>query len=58
MSGHPTVRYDGVQKVSGRGKYTADVHLPGMLYAYMLGANVPHGRILSVDTSAAEAIRG
>ena len=56
--GHPTVRYDGVQKVSGRGKYTADVHLPGMLYAYMLGADVPHGRILSVDTSAAERYSG
>ena len=56
--GHPTVRYDGVQKVSGRGKYTADVHLPGMLYAYMLGADVPHGRILSVDTSAAESYPG
>jgi xanthine dehydrogenase YagR molybdenum-binding subunit len=52
------VRYDGVQKVSGRGKYTADVHLPGMLYAYMLGADVPHGRILSVDTSAAERYPG
>jgi xanthine dehydrogenase YagR molybdenum-binding subunit len=56
--GRPTVRYDGVQKVSGRGKYTADVHLPGMLYAYMLGADVPHGRILSVDTSAAERYPG
>jgi xanthine dehydrogenase YagR molybdenum-binding subunit len=56
--GHPTVRYDGAAKASGRGKYTADVHLPGMLYAYMLGADVPHGRILSVDTSAAERYPG
>jgi xanthine dehydrogenase YagR molybdenum-binding subunit len=56
--GHPTVRYDGAAKASGRGKYTADIHLPGMLYAYMLGANVPHGRIQSVDTSAAERYPG
>jgi xanthine dehydrogenase YagR molybdenum-binding subunit len=56
--GRPTVRYDGAQKVSGRGKYTADVHLPGMLYAYMLGADVPHGRIVSVDTEAAERLPG
>jgi xanthine dehydrogenase YagR molybdenum-binding subunit len=56
--GRPTVRYDGAAKASGRGKYTADVHLPGMLYAYMLGAAVPHGRILSVDTSAAERYPG
>ncbi|HEX6495472.1 MAG TPA: xanthine dehydrogenase family protein molybdopterin-binding subunit [Acidobacteriaceae bacterium] len=56
--GRPTVRYDGAAKASGRGKYTADIHLPGMLYAYMLGANVPHGRIQSVDTSAAERYPG
>src|SRR3984885_14969307 len=56
--GHPTVRYDGAAKASGRGKYTADIHLPGMLYAYMLGADIPHGRILSVDTSAAERYPG
>src|ERR1700761_2583050 len=56
--GRPTVRYDGAAKASGRGKYTADIHLPGMLYAYMLGADIPHGRILSVDTSAAERYPG
>jgi xanthine dehydrogenase YagR molybdenum-binding subunit len=56
--GKPTVRYDGAAKASGRGKYTADIHLPGMLYAYVLGAEIPHGRILSVDTSAAESYPG
>src|SRR5882757_3935845 len=56
--GKPTVRYDGAAKASGRGKYTADIHLPGMLYAYNLGAEIPHGRILSVDTSAAERYPG
>ena len=29
--GKPTVRYDGAAKVTGAGKYTADIHLPGML---------------------------
>src|SRR6185437_433099 len=56
--GQPTVRYDGAAKASGRGKYTADIHLPGMLYAYVLGAEIPHGRVLSVDTSAAERYPG
>ncbi len=56
--GQPTVRYDGAAKVSGRAKYTADVHLPGMLYAYMRGADIPHGRILSIDTTAAERYPG
>ena len=56
--GKPTVRYDGPAKATGKGKYTADIHLPGMLYARMLGASIPHGRVISVDTSAAEKLPG
>src|ERR1700730_375186 len=56
--GKPTVRYDGPAKAMGTGKYTADVHLPGMLYARMVDATIPHGRILSIDTSAAEKVPG
>src|SRR5271165_4605447 len=36
--GKPTPRYDGALKVTGTGKYTADIRLPGMLYAHMAGA--------------------
>ncbi len=56
--GKPTVRYDGPAKAMGRGTYTADVHLPGMLYGRMVDATVPHGRILSIDTTAAEQLPG
>jgi xanthine dehydrogenase YagR molybdenum-binding subunit len=56
--GKPTVRYDGPAKAMGKGRYTADVHLPGMLYARMVDATVPHGRIDSIDTSAAEKLPG
>jgi xanthine dehydrogenase YagR molybdenum-binding subunit len=56
--GKPTVRYDGPAKAMGTGKYTADVHLPGMLYARMVDATIPHGRIVSIDTSAAEQLPG
>ncbi len=56
--GKPTPRYDGMAKATGRGKYTADIQLPGMLYARMVDATIPHGRITSVDTSAAEALPG
>jgi xanthine dehydrogenase YagR molybdenum-binding subunit len=56
--GKPTVRYDGPAKAMGTGKYTADVHLPGMLYARMVDATVPHARIVSIDTSAAEQLPG
>ena len=56
--GKPTVRYDGPAKAMGTAKYTADVHLPGMLYARMVDAAIPHGRIVSIDTSAAEQLPG
>ncbi len=56
--GKPTVRYDGPAKAMGTGKYTADVRLPGMLYARMVSATVPHGKIVSIDTSAAEKLPG
>ena len=56
--GKPTERYDGPAKAMGKGKYTADVNLPGMLYARLVDATIPHGRILSIDTSAAEKLPG
>ena len=56
--GKPTIRYDGPAKVMGKGKYTADVNLPGMLYGRMVDATIPHGRIISVDTSTAEKLPG
>ncbi len=56
--GKPTERYDGPAKAMGKGKYTADINLPGMLYARMVDATIPHGRIVSIDTSAAEKLPG
>ena len=56
--GKPTARYDGPAKAMGRGKYTADVQLPGMLYGRMVDADIPHGRIVRIDTSAAEKLPG
>ena len=47
-------RLDGYAKVSGRARYTSDVQLPGMLYAKFVNASVPHAKVVSVDTSAAE----
>ncbi|MGA8042966.1 MAG: xanthine dehydrogenase family protein molybdopterin-binding subunit [Terracidiphilus sp.] len=52
--GKSTERWDGHAKVTGRSRYTADVQLPGMLYARFVNSTVPHGKILSIDTSEAE----
>ncbi len=51
-------RWDGQAKVTGRARYTADVQLPGMLYACFVNSEVPHARIISIDTSAAESYPG
>jgi xanthine dehydrogenase YagR molybdenum-binding subunit len=51
-------RGEGPLKVTGRAKYTFDVKLPGMLYGRMVGATVPAGEIVSIDTSRAEALPG
>lgn len=52
------VRHDGVDKVTGRAKYGADIRLSGMLYAAMLRSPHAHARIKSIDTSKAAALPG
>src|SRR5499425_890569 len=56
--GHATPRIDAAERVTGRAKYTGDVHLPGMLYARVLRSPHPHARIKSIDVSKAEAMPG
>ena len=51
-------RGDGVAKVAGQAKYTADFHLPQMAFAKVLRSPVAHARILSIDASAALARPG
>ena len=49
------VRHDGYDKVTGRALYGADMHLPGLLHARVLRSPHAHARVLSIDTSRAEA---
>ena len=52
------LRKDGYDKVSGKAVFTRDVTLPGMLYAKYLTSPYANAKILSMDTSAAEAYPG
>ncbi len=52
------IRADGPDKVTGSGRYTADMNLTGMLHAKFKFAGVSHGRITKLDTSKAEALPG
>jgi xanthine dehydrogenase molybdenum-binding subunit len=56
--GHSTPRIDAVERVTGKATYTADVHLPGMLYARVLRSPHPHARIRRIDFSKARALPG
>jgi carbon-monoxide dehydrogenase large subunit len=49
------VRKEDVRFVRGKGHYIDDVVLPGMLHAAILRSPYAHARIVSIDTSAAEA---
>jgi xanthine dehydrogenase YagR molybdenum-binding subunit len=49
-------RLDGPAKVTGRAKYTADIQMPGMLWARMIRAPIPAGQIVAIDTSRAQAL--
>lgn len=51
-------KVDGAGKVTGATVYTDDIVLPGMLHAKILRSPHPHARIVSIDTSAAEAMPG
>ena len=52
------IRPDGVDKVTGRALYGADVRLAGLLEGYVLRSPHAHARILRIDTSKAEALPG
>lgn len=47
-------RHDGPFKATGAAKYPSDMALPNMLHGKFLSSTVPHARVISVDTSAAE----
>ncbi len=49
---------DGVDKVTGRAKYTADLPAVGALCGRILRSTVPHARLRVVDTAAAAALPG
>jgi 4-hydroxybenzoyl-CoA reductase subunit alpha len=51
-------KVDGYGKVTGATVYTDDMVLPGMLHGKILRSPHPHGRIVSIDTQAAEALPG
>ena len=52
------VKHDGLDKVTGRARFGADVSLPGMLHGRVLRSPHAHAVIRSIDASEAEALPG
>ena len=52
------LRPDGVDKVTGRARFGADLAMPGQLVGRVLRSPHPHARIRGIDTSAAAALPG
>jgi len=51
-------RLESRAKVDGSAEYIYNLRLPGMLHGKIFRSSVAHGRILSIDTSAAMAVEG
>ena len=56
--GRSVPRLEGAAKVTGRAEYVHNIRLPGMLYGKIFRSTVAHGRIRSLDASAARAFAG
>src|SRR6266851_3930071 len=56
--GRDTPRVDGPRKVTGLAKYTSDFNFPGMLYAVPVEATIANGKLVKLDTAAAEKMPG
>jgi selenium-dependent xanthine dehydrogenase len=51
-------RIDVAEKVQGYGKYPDDIYVDGMCYGSAVRSQYPRARVLSIDTSEAEALPG
>ncbi|MCW3790512.1 xanthine dehydrogenase subunit D [Paenibacillus sp. LS1] len=52
------LRPDGAPKVTGQLQYLTDMTLPDMIHGRVLRSEYPHARLLSIDTTEAEALEG
>jgi xanthine dehydrogenase YagR molybdenum-binding subunit len=56
--GRDTLRIDGARKVTGLAQYTSDFNFAGILYAVPVESTIANGKLLSLDTAAAEKMPG
>ena len=54
----PEGRVEGVEKVTGRGKYAAEYEVKNICYAVLVNSRIPSGRIKSIFTDKAKEVEG
>jgi carbon-monoxide dehydrogenase large subunit len=58
IMGGNNLRFEGIQKVSGSYTYLPDISLPGMIFGKLRRSELPHAKIVHIDTAKAKKIRG
>src|SRR5579859_5019125 len=58
LMGKRISRIDGLQKATGRAKYTSDTNKPGLLFGALLTSPHAHAKVTSIDVSAAKSLPG
>jgi xanthine dehydrogenase YagR molybdenum-binding subunit len=56
--GEGVPRIDGPLKTTGSARYASDYNFPGLVYAVPVRATIASGKILHIDSTAAEAMPG
>ena len=56
--GHPVVRLEAKEKLTGQAVYTDDMTLPGMVYAAVVRSPYARAVVTGIDLSAAESVPG
>ena len=56
--GQPLRRYEDLRLLAGKGRYTDDITLPGMVFAAVLRSPVAHARLARLDAAAARRMPG
>src|SRR6185312_10040888 len=56
--GQPLRRYEDLRLLAGKGRYTDDITLPGMVFAAVLRSPAAHARITKLDATAARRMPG
>jgi carbon-monoxide dehydrogenase large subunit len=56
--GQPLKRYEDLRLLTGKGRYTDDIALPGMAFGAVLRSPMAHARLAKLDAVAARRMPG